>query len=276
LIEKKAMSDQTISTVLDCIINPKKVVKHLWRKTNWGSLTLREEFDAFHKPQYAWGMLQAVKIAKSLGVDHILALEFGVATGGGLRAMDELAVAIRKEFGVRIDCYGFDTGQGLTKPADFRDAPYHWKEGEFSPLAGDMHDFSNLRSKLVTAKLVIGDVKETVGAFCRDMAQPIGFISFDLDLYTSTRDAFQIFGGSDAQYLPRVPLYFDDVSGTGAFCNEFMGELLAINEFNAQRPHEKIGKINGFELYRKIPSAWNIGAYMYHRYTHPHYDQYSL
>lgn len=35
------MYDQTISTALDCIINPKKVVKHLWRKTNWGSLTLR-------------------------------------------------------------------------------------------------------------------------------------------------------------------------------------------------------------------------------------------
>ena len=260
---------------LDALINPSKVLKHLWRRTKLGNFELREQFDAFYKPQYAWGMVQAAKIAKTFGINRITAIEFGVAAGGGLLSLDKYSLEIMRDLGVQIDCYGFDSGKGLTKPVDFRDAPYIWKEGQFSPSDGDMYNFNSLRSKLLNSQLVIGDVKETVPEFSGKLTSPIGFISFDLDLYTSTRDAFEIFNGDHSKYLPRVPLYFDDVSGPDAFCNEFMGELLAIEEFNAKTAGEKIAKINGFELYRKIPSSWNVGAYMYHRFDHGNYNDFT-
>ena len=117
-------------------------------------------------------------------------------------------------------------------------------------------------------------MKETVPEVSGQLTSPIGFFSFDLDLYTSTRDASEILNGDHSKYLPRVPLYFDDVSGPDAFCNEFMGELLAIEEFNALKAGEKIAKINGFAFYRKIPSSRNVGAYMYHRFDHGNYNDY--
>jgi hypothetical protein len=54
---------------LDALINPSKVLKHLWRRTKVGSFELREQFDAFEKPQYALEMIQASKIAKINGFE---------------------------------------------------------------------------------------------------------------------------------------------------------------------------------------------------------------
>jgi hypothetical protein len=133
-----------------------------------GSFELREQFDAFEKPEYAWGMVQAAKIAKTFGINRITAIEFGVAAGGGLLSLDKYSLEIKRELGVQIDCYGFDSGKGLTKPVDFRDAPYIWKEGQFSPSDGDMYNFNSLRSKLLNSQLVIGDVKETVPKFSKN------------------------------------------------------------------------------------------------------------
>ena len=45
---------------------------------------------------------------------------------------------IEKILGVQIDIYGFDTGQGLSKPVDYRDLPYHWKEGFFPMKKNDL------------------------------------------------------------------------------------------------------------------------------------------
>lgn len=40
---------------------------------------------------------------------------------------------------------------------------------------------------------------------------PIGFISFDLDYYTSAAAAFRVFADSDNSVLPLVIGHFDDV-----------------------------------------------------------------
>ena len=66
---------------------------------------------------------------------------------------------------------------------DYRDCPYIWKPEYFTM------DEDALRSKLTTAHLVIGDVAETIPATVEQMA-PIGFVSFDLDYYSSTVAAF--------------------------------------------------------------------------------------
>ena len=63
-------------------------------------------------------------------------------------------------------------------------------------------------------------------------------MSFDLDLYSSTRDALALFTVPPTRLLPVVVSYFDDVLGGlrrigSLFRNEACGQLLAIREFNA-------------------------------------------
>ena len=57
---------------------------------------------------------------------------------------------------------------------------------------------------------------------------PIGFISFDLDYYSSTMEAFEIL--RESKTLPRVWSYFDDVNEISSR----HGELLAIDEWNSK------------------------------------------
>jgi hypothetical protein len=109
-----------------------------------------------------------------------------------------------------VEVYGFDTGQGLPAAIpDYRDLRYVWKQGAFRM------DVAALKSRLKTAQLVLGNVAETVPAFLQSEHAPIGFISFDLDYYSATAAAFEIFGGGDHSVLPRVICYFDDVVSDG-------------------------------------------------------------
>ena len=75
--------------------------------------------------------------------------------GSGLLSLEEYTEEIKKILGVQIDIYGFDTGQGLPKPIDYRDLPYHWKEGFFSM------DKNDLVKKLKKAKLILGNIETT-------------------------------------------------------------------------------------------------------------------
>jgi len=66
---------------------------------------------------------------------------------------------------------------------------------------------------------------------------PLGFVSFDLDYYSSTKAAFALFEGPASAHLPRVYCYFDDVCSNALGCmTEHLGELLAIREFNEAHP----------------------------------------
>jgi hypothetical protein len=58
-----------------------------------------------------------------------------------------------------------------------------WKPGFFHL------DVEGLEKKLTKAKLVLGNVKETVTNFIEnEKPAPIGFVSFDVDYYSSTVD----------------------------------------------------------------------------------------
>ena len=64
----------------------------------------------------------------------------------------------------------------MPKPVDYRDLPYHWKEGFFSMNEED------LQKKLKKAKLVIGDIKETSkNFFSKYNPAPIGAVVHDFD-----------------------------------------------------------------------------------------------
>jgi hypothetical protein len=220
------------------------------------------------RPHYLWGLLFAAQTATIVGRGAVTAVEFGVAGGNGMLALEEAATITTELTGIGVEAYGFDTGTGMPPPADHRDVPWGIKEGYF-PM-----DEQALRARLKSAQLVIGPVAETVPAWLRDGRHaPIGFISFDLDYHSSTVEAFEVFDGPAGLLLPRVACYFDDLFGYG--WSDFTGERAAIAEFNAGHAHRKIGKIHGLRY--ELPPAvhahsWHEQLYIAHLFDHPGYD----
>jgi hypothetical protein len=218
------------------------------------------------RPQYLWPLVHAAHAARSLGIPAISALEFGVAGGNGLVAMERAAAAATELSGTRIDIYGFDTGAGMPAPTDPRDAPWLIEPSYFKM------DEAALRSRLERAQLVLGDVGDTVTEWARTDHAPIGFVAFDLDYYTSTVEAFKVLEGPPERMLPRVPCYFDDLFGFA--WTEFTGVHAALSEFNEGHTQRKIGKIHGlrFELPpEEFQQQWHEKMYVIHLFDHPRY-----
>jgi len=186
--------------------------------------------------------------------------EFGVATGNGLLALEEYAAAVERETGVKIQVYGFDTGKGLPSVAgDFRDHPDQWITGDYQM------DEAWLRKRLSPrTALVLGDIEQTVTQFVRDVqTTPVGFVSVDVDLYSSAKSALQIFLHPKKQMLRRVPMYFDDVNFV--FNHEFAGERLAIKEFNQSDCGVKIDRWHGIANGRVFfENPWLRNMYLAH------------
>lgn len=240
-------------------------IGHIFGLTPFSRLV---EYELLEYPYYAYGVYHAALQAKALGVSEISAIEFGVAGGKGLVALERHSRIVSKVTGVQISVYGFDAGEGLPEPDDYRDLPYIWKKGAFKM------DFAKLKSVLEDAILVIGDVRTTVPEFLQKSKLPtIGFVSFDLDFYSATKSALQVF--ETQQLLPRTFAYFDDtVGGNGVLHSEYTGELLAIAEFNNDHARKKIAKINGLQFKRLYPAAWNDQMYVCHMFDHPEYCTY--
>jgi hypothetical protein len=217
------------------------------------------------RPNYLWGTICGAGVAKNLGYGRISVIEFGVAGGNGLLALEQAAEAAERLTGVDVDVYGFDTGTGLTRPQDYRDLPQLWSEGDFAM------DVPALQARLGRAKLTLGPVEKTVPEFVRGDPAPVGFVSFDLDLYSSTMHAFQLFEGPTRCLLPRITCYFDDIMGGSH--SDFAGERLAINEFNATHELRKISRIFGLPYYFG-PRMWTEMMYMFHAFDHERHNDY--
>lgn len=218
------------------------------------------------KPQYVWGLLQGAVLARVLGLTCISALELGVAGGYGLLALEQTAVQVEELVGIGITVLGFDTGVGLPRPRDFRDQPNKWVEGQL-PMQRE-----KVESLLKRASLRIGPVSETIPAFVNEGPAPVAFVSFDLDLYSSTRDSFALFQADSNFLLPRIPCYFDDI--LGHTFNDFAGERLAIHEFNDDHELRKLSPIYGLRHY--VPPRYRDdrrweGMYFAHFFDHPLY-----
>lgn len=218
------------------------------------------------RPSYRWGTLCAAFLGKELGYDRISVIEFGVAGGNGLIKLENIAAEVERASGVAIDVYGFDTGAGLTKPQDHRDLPQLWREGDYGM------DVSALKLRLKRAKLILGPVAETISQFAASRPAPVGFISFDLDLYSSTMDAFNLFDAETNILLPRVICYFDDIIGFSH--GDFNGERLAIRDFNGTRELRKISQIYGLRYVLNMEKVWTEMMYMFHAFDHERYNDY--
>src|SRR5690349_16952103 len=73
------------------------------------SVQSRADWDAVVYPHYLVGVLEGARQAIKEGVTEICAMEFGVASGKGLRALQQHAAAVEKELGVKVKVYGFDS-----------------------------------------------------------------------------------------------------------------------------------------------------------------------
>jgi len=219
-------------------------------------------------PHYAWGSLQGISLAKTLGLDRVSVIEFGVAGGKGLIALEKISLKLEQMYGVAIDVYGFDAGAGLPKARDSRDLPNLWSEGYYAM------DQDRLRGYLQKAQLIIGDVEATLSEFVRSKPSPVAFIAFDLDLYSSTAAALRILEADASMLLPRVHCYFDDIIAFTA--GEHNGERLAIHEFNQSHQMRKVSHTYGLRYFIPEPFAremWVEMIFLAHVFDHPLYGQ---
>jgi len=251
-----------------------KLKREIWKKVfgeiSWvnrnGSFRDREQFGLLKRPSYAYGMLRAADCARYFGMTRITAIEFGVASGAGLLAMVNLAELIRAEAGVEFRIVGFDTGRGLPQVQGYKDHPEIWNPGDFA-----MEDRDILLRKLGgKAEVIWGDIADTIGPFTEtiDPAEPIGFISVDVDIYSATKSALRCLTDQPEKCSPAVSMYFDDVSFF--FANDWAGELAAIAEFNDENEMRKIGRDRSLPGRRPISAdSWYQAMYVGHILDHP-------
>jgi hypothetical protein len=228
---------------------PLRIIAWLWLRIFSKNVETRARWGVSSRPEYLFGLYNAALQAKLEKVEAISAIEFGVAGGRGLVALQQEAAAVEAALGVKIKVFGFDTGGGLpTFIGDYRDHPDEWRTGDF-PM-----DVAALKSKLNLdrTELILGNVADTVPTFvARNDYPPIGFVSFDLDIYSSTRDALLLFKDETRRTLFRVVLYFDDI--VSVFNHKWAGEFLAIDEFNDGHPMFKIDRWYGVKHDKPFP-----------------------
>lgn len=232
----------------------------------FGSTRQKITYDLIPRQPYAFGIDDAFKIAQQEGVKNLILVEAGVASGAGFQNLIYIANKLSKEYKISFSAAGFDTGEGMPGPVDYRDHPEKYFTGDFIPI-----DLDKLLKKLPpNAKIYLGDLAETVPQFL-DALKPddtIGFISIDVDYYSSTKKLFPLFEASSRNLMSRVPVYLDDVNNPDH--NEDCGELLAIYEFNKLTScNRKIRRMTQLKDWRIFKSAlWLDQMYYLHVYDH--------
>lgn len=241
---------------------------HAIRRWEIGDYEWRVSLGAVVHPAYAYCVREACRLAARLGVPQISVVEFGVAGGNGLVALEQHARRWSEIFSVGVDVYGFDTGYGLPAPTDYRDVPFHWQAGFFQM------DVEALQKRLSSATLVLGDVQETVGTFVeKHDPAPIGAVMHDMDLYSSTAVGLTLFDVDESRRMPRIFCYFDDIVGDDvAVFSDGTGERLAIAEFNESHPYQAISP--AYHLRCPAIEAWHFRVYVAHDFQHYRYNEF--
>lgn len=221
--------------------------------------------DLWHRPWYAFPLITAVAQAERLGLTELTVVEMGVWLGEGLLNLASLCEMITHCTNINIKVIGFDTGTGLPSVADYRDHPELWYTGELASPNMEL-----LKEKLPkNCELVIGDIAETIDKFTDSLSpdSPLAFMALDVDTYSSSVDALRVFRDSDSScLLPATPIYVDDAY-INIMQNEFCGEGLAIQEFNADMSHRKI--LQKIVRTNRPQMPWHHAMYFCHVFDHP-------
>lgn len=244
-----------------------KIKNKFRRKRKLARFDVRLNEEGLERMSYGYSCFHAAQLAKKLGLNRISVIEYGVAGGRGLLILEEYVTEIKKILNVDIEIYGFDTGKGLPKPVDYRDLPYHHKEGFFKM------DENLLRSKLKFANLVIGNVEETSKTFfSKYKPAPIGAIMHDMDFYSSTKIALSMLNEDKKYFLPRVFCYFDDTVGDEIeLYNDYTGQRLAIHEFNSSNNDIKLA-IPYNLMAKEQKKLWHYQMWICHFFQHHQYN----
>jgi hypothetical protein len=217
----------------------------------FGTYRLKIKFDLILRQNHAFSLLEATQTAVNRNIKKITIIELGVSTGGGLMNICKICAELSKRYPIEFQIFGFDTGKGMPPPNDFKDHPELYHEGDFRM------NRELLEKKLPhNCNLIIGEVEESIPKFLSEQNlenAPIGFISYDLDYYSSTKHAMELLKGPQHFYLPKFPVYFDDIALWSH--NSFCGELLAIKEFNEENEFRKIEPDRFLRLRRAFQKA---------------------
>lgn len=223
----------------------------------WGERYRLEQLPRMH---YAYCIHSAAQEAEALGYPSFSVIEFGVASGAGLLNCELHSKEISRAFGLDIEVYGFDSSQGLPLTnMGYKDMIHLWPGGSFTM------NRQVLEKRLQFAKLIIGDIKDTLGSFLEKYSPaPIGCILVDVDYYSSTLPILSFLEQLDNYFLPRIHMYFDDVLLPEY---EFQGEDLAIKEFNNSHTHLKISPE------RMYYQDYRARTKICHRFAHEKYNE---
>ena len=203
----------------------------------FGTFRQKVKFDLVLRFQHATSLYMAADLAKENGYKSVSVLEFGVAAGAGLSNIEKISKKITKDTGVEFKIFGFDTAEGLPMPKSYKDHPELYAHGDL-PM-----DFDRLSESLGSnTELVIGDIKNTIKEFInRDFQQsPIGFVSIDVDYYSSTMDTLELMKMESKNFLPRVIMYLDDLQDDSH--NSWCGVKGAVKDFSDSNEFRKIEK----------------------------------
>jgi hypothetical protein len=134
-----------------------------------------------------------------------------------------------------------------------------------------MGDVEKLRRALPPfADLIIGNIAETVHNFIASNVAAdasIGFLSVDVDYYSSAKSCLKILTADPRFYLPVVPVYLDDIESH--FESPWTGELLAVNEFNSENTTRKIAPFTFLRSRRLFKNAmWIEKMFAAHIFEH--------
>lgn len=222
--------------------------------------------DEIDRPSYAFGIWLATLQAERLGVKSLKIFEFGVASGVGLFNICKICDLYSKAVGMKYEIYGFDSDVGMPAlKGGYKDHPELWYEGQF------LFDHAEIRNKLPNhAKLISGNISETIDEFMdnkMNVDSPVGFVSVDVDLYTSTCSVLKLFQKSNPEfYLPVTISYFDDINDL-LTNNSWCGEMLAIREFNDKHEYRKLEEMRIRQNHK--PAGWHDHIYGLHVLDHP-------
>lgn len=201
-----------------------------------------------HASYLLGGVIAAVQ-AKMSGYQGVSFIEFGVANGAGSRQLAEVADLVEKHLGLGVCVIGFDSTEGLPKLSGPEDHGEIWDHGQFAMESRDalIQEFSNRRRRLI-----LGNIAETI----KELDAPdfvkhrIGFVSVDVDLYSSTVPITDYLKSCDvARLLPAPVVYFDDIFVVWTY-SKLAGEERAIEEFNQSATLRRLDlKVRNLKLY---------------------------
>lgn len=226
------------------------------------------ELGVVQRPHYGYCAYYAGVLAERLDEPRVSLIELGVGDGAGLRSLESHVDLLEEELDVCFEIHGFDTGQGLPSPRKVYDLPYCYGENAYAM------DVDEVRASLDRAQLHLGDVAETIPEFVEaGCFAPIGTVFFDLDYYTSTRDALALFDAPPKQLFPRVTCYFDNITSDPLIAfNENTAELRAIKEFDATRSNQTLTRISLKHSLRHNENIRPHCLFTYQDFSHPQYE----